>query len=86
VSEGAGTSFSVRGQERIEMDPGDEGLFGSKALGSGQKKREKMSRMRQETKANVRQFKEENKTQLLEGIQEIKSELERRLREEKGDP
>jgi hypothetical protein len=46
-------------------------------------KKEDIEKLRQETKATVRQFREENRTQLLEGIQGIKSDLERWLREER---
>lgn len=46
-------------------------------------KKEDIEKLRQETKAIFRQLKEENKTQLLEEIQGIKSDLEKWLREER---
>ena len=46
-------------------------------------KKEDIEKLRQETKANFRQWKEENKTQILEVIQEIKADLEQWRKEEK---
>jgi gas vesicle protein len=46
-------------------------------------KKEDIEKLRQETKANSRQWKEENRTQILEVIQEIKADLEQWKREER---
>jgi uncharacterized phage infection (PIP) family protein YhgE len=46
-------------------------------------RKEDIEKLRQETKANFRQWKDENTTQVLEGIQEIRSGLEQWRKEEK---
>ena len=46
-------------------------------------RKEDIEKLRQETKVNFRQWKEENTTQILEGIQEIKTGLEQWRKEEK---
>ena len=48
-------------------------------------KKEDLEKLRQEVKANYRQLREETKTQLLEGFEEIKAGLERTPREEKEE-
>ncbi len=46
-------------------------------------KRKDIEKLRQETKANFRQWKEETRTHLLDMIKELKTDLEKRGKEEK---
>jgi uncharacterized coiled-coil DUF342 family protein len=48
-------------------------------------KRDDVEKFRQEIKSSFRQLKDENRTQILEAIQELKGDLERGLKEEKQE-
>jgi len=63
------------------MDQETKDYLDQKLMGLA--KREDVEKLRQEAKANSRQLKEENRTQLLEGIEEIKANLEKSLIEER---
>jgi polyhydroxyalkanoate synthesis regulator phasin len=68
---------------RIEMDQETKEYLDRKLLVLV--KRDDVEKLRQETKASFRQLKDDNRTQILEVIQELKANLERGLKEQKQE-